>query len=103
MKYMLGMFEDIFGNKMHNGEPVKDATVFWSRCVIVYTNMHMDDESMERRRQTHQGVSDYDVAEENIEHLREQLQINPDAGQLEYVFIDSLYKKSDGEQKSTSH
>ena len=99
MKYMLCLFEDIFGNKMQSGEPIKDATVFWSRCVIVYTNMHMDDESMERRHQTHQGLSDYDVAEENIEHLREQLQINPDAGQLEYVFIDSLYKKSDSEQK----
>ena len=94
LKYMITMFKDIFGQKMENNEVVKDENIFWERCVIVYTHLRMDENSIERRilvrqDEIHVGATDEDILSNNIKELKNIMGISEHI-KIEYLVIDAI-------------
>ena len=100
MRYVLNYFRDIFGVKMEQGEPRKDANVFWRRCFIVVTKMHMDENSIKRRSRDNNNVSDEEIIEEVIGELASILKIDDDIG---YAKIDALHGEDNAEKEIYNH
>lgn len=94
--YMLRFFRDIFGYRMVDGVPQKDATVFWKHCVIAFTKVPMDNRNVARRLGTQRQKSDDEVAMHCIKTLTKTLDINQQY--LDYVIVDALFEDSEEDE-----
>ena len=78
---MIRIFEKMFTEK------------FWDQVVIVFTRLHMDPGSKQRRREESDGDTDDTIAKD---YLAEVDKIFDGKGKrLNYLFIDSQYRKTD--------
>ena len=88
LERMFRIFQEMFGYKLENQSLVKDHTIFWDRCVVIFTNAKMDNESIEDRM--HYGkITDDEKAEGKIKSFVQCFPGGPK--RLKYFFIDSHY------------
>jgi len=78
---MIRIFERMFTDK------------FWDQMVVVFTRLHMDQSSKQRRFEESDNITDDTIAQD---YLAEVEKIFGDKGRkLNYLFIDALYRKTD--------
>ena len=83
---MLGLFEKVFGHKLKNQMPQEDPSMFWDRCMVVFTKMDMSKRGINRRLSAQQNLPDEKVLEGNLKDLAHRFNVKLD----KYVMIDAL-------------
>ena len=74
---------------------------FWDQTVIVFTRLHMDQASKERRFEESDHSTDDDLAREYLDQVEEIF--GTQGSQLSYVFIDSQYRQTDFDEVQAFH
>ena len=98
LHYMLKLFRDIFGQKLDNeGKCSSDPSIFWNRCVIVFTHLHMGKSDVKRRLREQNELTDEQLAVRNVDDLACYFDLKEI--RLEHIFIDSFYETDDQVEK----
>ena len=81
---MIKIFEKMFTSK------------FWDQVVVVFTRLHMDKPSIERRLEENEGTTDDILAKEYLEQIERLFGV--ETSRLNYLFLDSQYRRTDVEE-----
>ena len=92
LTYMITIFKEIFGHRMKGEQPIEDPSVFWRRCVIVFTHVPMGRTSIKRRLRAQNNMTDDQIAQNHMQKLVQRFKIvNTN---FEYLFIDALHEEN---------
>ena len=78
---MIKIFEKMFTSK------------FWDQVVVVFTRLHMDQSSIERRLEENEGNADDVLAKEYLAEVERLFGV--ETSRLNYLFLDSQYRRTD--------
>ena len=81
---MIKIFEKMFTSK------------FWDQVVVVFTRLHMDKPSIERRLEENEGSTDDILAKEYLSEIERLFGV--ETSRLNYLFLDSQYRRTDVEE-----
>ena len=81
---MIKIFEKMFTSK------------FWDQVVVVFTRLHMDKPSIERRLEENEGTTDDILAKEYLEEIERLFGV--ETSRLNYLFLDSQYRRTEVEE-----
>jgi GTPase SAR1 family protein len=81
---MIKIFEKMFTSK------------FWDQVVVVFTRLHMDQSSIERRLEENEGNADDVLAKEYLAEIERLFGV--ETSRLNYLFLDSQYRRTDIEE-----
>jgi len=81
---MIQVFEKMFTDK------------FWDQVVVVFTRLHMDTSSRQRREEENDGNTDDLIAKEYLSEVEKVFGVK--SSRLNYLFLDSQYRKTDADE-----